>query len=95
MHDQLINNLNERFANRKSVLTMSELEDLLMSSTKGNCTRYETLFRSEGFARYQTSVDKELLKSEFRCVSMTMKGDKVASFSTLVTELKKHDLECL
>ena len=95
MLDQLYNDLNNRFNTRKSLKFASDIDQLLVSGVHGNYERCQDLFLSNGYKQYAPVIDSDLLKSEFRYVSMCINKNKVVSFTTLVDELKLQDMEHL
>lgn len=63
-----------------------------MHRVKGDRIRCEELLAGDSFAAHQGAVDVDVLKSEFRYVSINIDQAEVLSFRTLVVKLHKCNL---
>ena len=87
--DYLIQDLNTRMNEQKSVKVALELEELLIEGMRGNYGKCQSLMNREGCKHYESVIDSDALISEFRCASMIIDHDSKCGLATLVAELKK------
>ena len=90
--DYLIQDLNTRMNERKSVKVASELEELLIEGMRGNYGKCQSLMNGEGCEHCESVIDSDILISEFRHINMIIDHNNAISLATLVAELKKQDM---